>query len=72
MTGSFSTSPVAIGCSSERTVVTTIRSGGPSRSSAGSANLRSNIIRAPTVSTPGDNRSCGSVSQDGNRAAAAP
>ena len=62
----------AIGCSSDRTVVTTTRSGGPSRSSSGRASRRSTIIRAPTVSTPGDSRSCGSVSHDGNSAAESP
>ena len=56
----------AIGCSSERAVVTTTRSGGPSRASSGLASRRSTISRAPTVSTPGDSRSCGSVSHDGN------
>ena len=62
----------AIGCTSERTVVTTTRSGGPSRSSSGLASRRSTISRSPTVSTPGESRSCGSVSQDGNSAAESP
>ena len=62
----------AIGCSSERVVVTTTRSGGPSRASSGWASRRSTIIRAPTVSTPGDSRSCGRVSHDGNIATASP
>ena len=69
-----STSPgrCAIGCSSDRVVVTTMRNGGPRRSSSGWANRRSSISRAPTVSTPGDKRSCGSVSHDGNIATASP
>ena len=46
--------------------MTTTRSGGPSRASSGWASRRSTIIRAPTVSTPGESRSCGSVSHDGN------
>ena len=33
---------------------------------------RSTIIRAPTVSTPGESRSCGSVSHDGNIATLSP
>ena len=72
VTGSISARSGAIGCSSERTVVTTTRSGGPSRSSSGWASRRSTIIRAPTVSTPGESRSCGSVSHDGNIATASP
>ena len=72
VTGSMPARSGAIGCSSERTVVTTTRSGGPRRSSSGLASRRSTISRSPTVSTPGDNRSCGSVSQDGNSAAESP
>ena len=62
----------AIGCSSDLVVVTTTRSGGPRRSSSGWDSRRSSIRRAPTVSTPGDSRSWGSVSQDGNIATASP
>ena len=72
VTGSISPRSATIGCSSERAVVTTTRSGSPRCSSSGRASLRSTIIRAPTVSTPGESRSCGSVSQDGNRVTASP
>ena len=54
VTGSISATSGAIGCSSDRVVVTTTRNGGPRRSSSGWANRRSSISRAPTVSTPGD------------------
>jgi hypothetical protein len=72
VTGWMSARSGAIGCTRERTVVTTTRSCGPSRSSSGWASRRSTIIRSPTVSTPGDSRSCGSVSHDGNIAAESP
>ena len=62
----------AIGCSRDLVVVTTTRSGGPRRSSSGWDSRRSSIMRAPTVSTPGESRSWGSVSQDGNIATASP
>ncbi|SIK45383.1 Uncharacterised protein [Mycobacteroides abscessus subsp. abscessus] len=71
-TGSRSNSSGDIGCSSERTVVITTRSGTPIRESSGWANRCSTCSRAPTVSTPGDNRSCGSVSQDGSSVTASP
>ena len=71
-TGAMSPMSGDIGCNSDRTVVTTAFSGGPSRASSGFASRRNTIIRAPTVSTPGDSRSCGSVSHDGNNAASAP
>ena len=72
VTGSTSPSCGDIGCSSERTAVTTTCSGGPSRASSGCASRRSTIRRVPTVSTPGESRSCGRVSQDGNVATASP
>ena len=69
-TGSTLATSGVIGCSSERAVVTTTRRGGPSLASSGCVSRRSSISRAPTVSTPGDSRSCGRVSQDGNSATA--
>ncbi|CKP71603.1 Uncharacterised protein [Mycobacterium tuberculosis] len=70
--GSIMPSCGVMGCSSERTEVTTTPSGGPSWASSGWASRRSAIRRVPTVSTPGESRSCGSVSQDGNNATASP
>ena len=72
VTGSTSPSCGDIGCNSERTAVTTTCRGGPNRASSGCASRRSIIRRVPTVSTPGESRSCGRVSQDGNIAAASP
>lgn len=70
--GSIMPSCGVMGCSSERTEVTTTPSGGPSWASSGWASRRSAIRRVPTVSTPGESRSCGSVSQDGNNATVSP
>ena len=71
-TGSTWPSRGVIGCNSERTAVTTTRRVGPSLVSSGWASRRSTINRVPTVSTPGESRSCGSVSQDGKTATASP
>ena len=64
-TGSRSETPFTSGWSSARIGATTTLSSCPS---SGCAMRRSTATRVPTMSAPGDRRSCGSVSQDGNSA----